>query len=405
VPHRSRPFPHPRVQAARNEHGGIVAQLVAELLLAFEQRDRLLCCFQVVQPATMPRGWGRHAVRDPDAPASSRRSSRTLLGSTARQQVGVVAVAQERFRVGPDDVGVQVWHDRDPILAADSGQDGPNFRIGKGGHQVRCPGLRRSAQLAGGGIFDGDQAGGLRKPAHCLLVDRWRESGCGKRGRKHGDFVADTCVRRLDELERHVYQLTTLTSYSVEVPLSDLSDRSVGRTATGDGPAVMRMSTAKITHAILLRGLSTAANTRKGDGKSRGVWRSSVVEGLTWPAMGVWFPRVELSSGERIFYQAAGDLFAGRRQIGVRITVTDRRLLIVPNRLDAVFGGRRVQVGLDQVDQVRTEPSNSPTARRRGLSARIRPQVEVSSGGNMCVMTVVHPAELVKALEDAGERT
>ena len=115
--------------------------------------------------------------------------------------------------------------------------------------------------------------------------------------------------------------------------------------------------------------------------------------------MGIWFPNVTLSADERIGYRAAGNLFSGRRQIGVLVTVTDQRLLIVPNHLDALFGGRRIELPRDRLTEVRSEPADSPVARRRGFSARFRPQVEVRSGEELWVMTVIHPERLIKALQ------
>lgn len=115
--------------------------------------------------------------------------------------------------------------------------------------------------------------------------------------------------------------------------------------------------------------------------------------------MGVWFPNVTRSADERIGYRAAGNLFSGRRQIGVLVTVTDRRLLIVPNHLDALFGGRRIELPRDRLIEVRSEPAGSPVARRRGLSARFKPQVEIRSGGQLWAMTVIYPDRLIKALQ------
>ncbi len=53
--------------------------------------------------------------------------------------------------------------------------------------------------------------------------------------------------------------------------------------------------------------------------------------------MGFWFPDMHLAANESVRYRGAGNLFNGRRQIGAQVTVTDRRVLIVPNRLDGVL--------------------------------------------------------------------
>ena len=114
--------------------------------------------------------------------------------------------------------------------------------------------------------------------------------------------------------------------------------------------------------------------------------------------MGLWFPDVELSSDERVAFRAPGNLFSGRRQVGVQITVTDRRLVVVPNRLDALFRGRGVELPRDRIAHVQIDAPNSPAARSRGLGARFRSQVEIRSGEKVWVVTVVHPNDLVSAL-------
>ena len=85
--------------------------------------------------------------------------------------------------------------------------------------------------------------------------------------------------------------------------------------------------------------------------------------------MGFWFPDTHLAANESVRYRGAGNLFNGRRQIGAQVTVTDRRVLIVPNRLNGVLGGNRVELARDEVVTVHAEPSDSPTARQRGPSA------------------------------------
>jgi len=114
--------------------------------------------------------------------------------------------------------------------------------------------------------------------------------------------------------------------------------------------------------------------------------------------MGFWFPDTHLAANESVRYRGAGNLFNGRRQIGAQVTVTDRRVLIVPNRLDGVLSGNRVELARDEVVTVHAEPSDSPTARQRGLSARVRPQIEICTAEAKYVLTVGNPAELVQAL-------
>lgn len=93
--------------------------------------------------------------------------------------------------------------------------------------------------------------------------------------------------------------------------------------------------------------------------------------------MGLWFPNANLSDDESVAFQAGANLFRGKRQIGGRVTVTDRRFLFVPNRLDGLLRGDRVDVRRVDITAVTVEPAGSDIARGRGLSARFRPQVEI----------------------------
>jgi len=110
--------------------------------------------------------------------------------------------------------------------------------------------------------------------------------------------------------------------------------------------------------------------------------------------MGLWFPSACLSDAEPVAFEAGVNLFRGRRQIGGRVTVTDRRFLFVPNRLDGLLGGHRMDVRLADITNVTVEPAGSDIARGRGLSARFRPQVEIHLPDQMLVMTLASPDHL-----------
>lgn len=85
------------------------------------------------------------------------------------------------------------------------------------------------------------------------------------------------------------------------------------------------------------------------------------------------------------------------------MTVTDRRFLFVPNRLDGLLGGHRLDVRLADITNVTVEPAGSAIARRRGLSARFRPQVEIHSPDQMLVMTLASPDALTRALAQSNQ--
>jgi hypothetical protein len=61
------------------------------------------------------------------------------MGPHPVEQVGVVAVAQEGFRIGHHEAGIEVRDDSDLVLAADGGQHRADLGIGERGVQVRGP--------------------------------------------------------------------------------------------------------------------------------------------------------------------------------------------------------------------------------------------------------------------------
>jgi hypothetical protein len=114
--------------------------------------------------------------------------------------------------------------------------------------------------------------------------------------------------------------------------------------------------------------------------------------------VGIWFPELKLTVGETVVFQAAMNLFRGHRQIGGKVTVTGSRLIIMPNRLDALLGEKRIDVARGDINAVTIEPPGTAIARTRGLSARLRPQVEVHLSGVTLAMTVSDPSGLTQAL-------
>lgn len=114
--------------------------------------------------------------------------------------------------------------------------------------------------------------------------------------------------------------------------------------------------------------------------------------------MGIWFPDPELDADEVVSFQAASNLFRGKRTIGGLLSVTDHRLVFVPNRLDGVLGGKRTEISLADITGIRVEEPGTETARKRGIGASIHPQVEIRTVDNLLVITVSKPALLAAAL-------
>ena len=116
--------------------------------------------------------------------------------------------------------------------------------------------------------------------------------------------------------------------------------------------------------------------------------------------MGLWFPAPQLRPSETIRYSCRANLFKGRRQLGARITVSNQRLFIMPNRVDAITGGHAVSAELSVLKRIRVESPQTKGARKRGLSAVLRPQVEIGlPDGVTVVVTVSNPDELKTALD------
>lgn len=115
--------------------------------------------------------------------------------------------------------------------------------------------------------------------------------------------------------------------------------------------------------------------------------------------MGIWFPDLELTNGETVAFQPPLNLFRGHRQIGGQVTVTGSRLGFVPNRLDGLLRGKRIDAAREDITAVTIEPLGTATARKRGLSARLRPQVEVHLPDDTVAMSLSNPSDLTKALQ------
>ena len=81
------------------------------------------------------------------------------------QQVGVVAVAQERLGVASYQVGVQVRDHGDLVVAADGREHRPDLRVAEGGVEVGRPVDRGGVEPPGRRVLDRDQPGDLLRAA------------------------------------------------------------------------------------------------------------------------------------------------------------------------------------------------------------------------------------------------
>ena len=102
--------------------------------------------------------------------------------------------------------------------------------------------------------------------------------------------------------------------------------------------------------------------------------------------MGVWVAAADLEPGEMVVHRSFANVLKGARAIGGQVTVTDRRVLFIPNRLDALTGGTRVEITRQDI-----------TATRIGAGVRV--QVEIDYPAGTLALTVRDVVALSSALE------
>lgn len=106
------------------------------------------------------------------------------------EDVGVVAVADERLGVGHGKCGVEVRDDEDLVIPADRGEDRADTRVGECRVHVCGPGLRGRTQLARRRILDRNQTRERFDPAQRLLMQRRGDGRGSEGGREDGDAVS-----------------------------------------------------------------------------------------------------------------------------------------------------------------------------------------------------------------------
>lgn len=114
--------------------------------------------------------------------------------------------------------------------------------------------------------------------------------------------------------------------------------------------------------------------------------------------MGIWFRSAALQPGETVAFKAAANHLPNRRSIGGQVTVTDRRLLFVPNRLDALTGGRTIDLARGDISDVRVLQPGVRALASRGLATLLRPHVAIDWRGNTTVLVVSDREALLAAL-------
>lgn len=70
----------------------------------------------------------------------------------------------------------------------------------------------------------------------------------------------------------------------------------------------------------------------------------------------IWFNQLDLGEGEMILVSYPANHSQGKRAVGGKIFVTNRRIAFVPNRLDALLWGRSIELPLAKVTSISTVP-------------------------------------------------
>ena len=104
------------------------------------------------------------------------------------------------------------------------------------------------------------------------------------------------------------------------------------------------------------------------------------------------FVDATLEPGETLVFRRVCTLRRGRRTIGGEVSVTDRRLLFVPNRLEQLVGCRTTAAPLASVGHVTVVPPPPGSERFAALPRTPKARAEVEVDDDL----------LVLQLEDAG---
>lgn len=107
--------------------------------------------------------------------------------------------------------------------------------------------------------------------------------------------------------------------------------------------------------------------------------------------MGIWFPAVPLAAGERVLYKRAANSFRGWRSIGGQVVLTDRRLVFVPHRLDALTGASRSrrEILRSDIHGVQILDPGLEAVKQRGAAASIRPQLQITDKSDSPLVVTV----------------
>ena len=116
--------------------------------------------------------------------------------------------------------------------------------------------------------------------------------------------------------------------------------------------------------------------------------------------MASWlFVDAPLEDGEELLFRRVCTLRRGRRSIGGEVSVTDRRLLFVPNRLEQLVGVRPSVVHRTLVDHVVVVPPPPGLERFAAVPGMPRARAEIDAGAESLVLQLEDAAALARVLQ------
>ncbi len=105
-----------------------------------------------------------------------------------------------------------------------------------------------------------------------------------------------------------------------------------------------------------------------------------------------------LDPGEELVFRRVCTLRRGRRSIGGEVSVTDRRVVFVPNRLEQLVGCEPVVAALASVGHVTMVPAPPGTKRFAALPGAPRARAEVEVDDDLVVLQLEDAAALAQLL-------
>jgi hypothetical protein len=109
---------------------------------------------------------------------------------------------------------------------------------------------------------------------------------------------------------------------------------------------------------------------------------------------------MDLQPGENETFSKRANYSAGKRAVGGRLYVTDRRLVFEAHGFDKALGGKSVDVPLRDVTAVSVEPKGSFV--KNLTSGGIRDRLRAEAGGTAHLFVVSPVAEVVEQVRRAA---